>query len=280
MTARRARQCRSSLAASHHETCDATRKGVGCALLDAEPTVQAEWTPHALPADADPADRRRAIRGTGRGLALQEDSPAPGRGRNGGGHHPRTVPARLGRARCVRSAFPAGEPRLPQHTEPGRAALLHVPGRNRVRPKASARARPRGRGDQSRQHHRALLPRCGAGALLLPAPLRRQRLLHRVRPVHGRGDEHHRLPGARPHSDRAQPPAHEGRRAHHRVRRRGRRHRVDHSGRGGCHRPRQRGRDPALGHPRRNGRLRGAHGAGGAPGTRLARVVLPQPGGD
>ena len=61
--------------------------------------------------------------------------------------------------------------------------------------------RTRGGRHQSRQHHRAVFAGRVPGAVSVPASLRRQRQLHRVRALHGRGHEHDGLPGAGPDPD-------------------------------------------------------------------------------
>ncbi len=67
-----------------------------------------------------------------------------------------------------------------------------------------------------------------ARALPVPAALRRLRPVLVVHAVHGRGDEHHGVPGAGAHPHRAAPAGHEGRRPHHHLRRRRRRDRLVH----------------------------------------------------
>ena len=77
-------------------------------------------------------------------------------------------------------------------------------------PGSCAARRARSRGDLARQHRRAVPARHRARALPLPAACADQRrAVHRVRPVHGRRDERHRVPGARAHPRRA--PAHPAR---------------------------------------------------------------------
>ena len=83
------------------------------------------------------------------------DRPTASGRRDGDGHRPRPVAARLAGAGGLAGRVSARQPRAPEYPQPARPAAVHVPGRARVRPQAPATPRAHRGAGQPREHHAA-----------------------------------------------------------------------------------------------------------------------------